>query len=149
MAQSAAQKRIPLDIEPFWDKPSVDPPLKWEKWQMQAKLALLAKENITIDTLLEPKPETVQLPLEPIYEVTITGSSAQSDRERLARNSQSKMKAVYAVFCPSVLLWKLWKILPLSMADDSASPGTQNIFKRTHKRDGYDTGTNCEQWMAT
>ena len=78
MAQSAAQKRTLLGIEPFWDKPSVDPPLKWEKWQMQANLALLAKENITIDTLLEPKPETVQLPLEPIYQVTITGSSAQS-----------------------------------------------------------------------
>ena len=91
MAQSATQKRTPLGIEPFWDKPSADPPLKWEKWQMQAKLALLAKENITLDTLLEPKPETVQLPLEPIYEDTITGSSAQSERERLARKAQSKM----------------------------------------------------------
>ena len=58
---------------------------------MQAKLNLLAKENITLDTLLEPKPETAQLPLEPIYEDTITGSSAQSERERLARNAQSKM----------------------------------------------------------
>ena len=91
MAQPATQKRTPVDNEPFWDKPSADPPLKWEKWQMQAKLALLAKENITLDTLLEPKPETVQLPLEPIYEDTITGSSAQSERERLARNAQSKM----------------------------------------------------------
>ena len=59
-----------------------------EKWQMQAKLALLAKKNITLHTLLEPKPETVQLPLEPIDEDTITGSSAQSERERLARNAQ-------------------------------------------------------------
>ena len=75
MTQSATQKRTPLGIEPFWDKPSADPPLKWEKWQMQAKLALLAKENITVDTLLELKPETVQLPIEPIYENTITGSS--------------------------------------------------------------------------
>ena len=91
MAQPATQKRTPLGIEPFWDKPSADPPLKWEKWQMQAKLALLAKENITLDTLLEPKPETVHLPLEPIYKDTITGSSAQSERERLARNAQSKM----------------------------------------------------------
>ena len=41
--------------------------------------------------MFEPKPETVQLPLEPIYEDTITGSSAQSERERLARNAQSKM----------------------------------------------------------
>ena len=81
MAQSATQKRTPLGIEPFWEKPSADPPLKWEKWQMQAKLALLAKENIALDTLLEPKPETVQLPLEPIYENTIKGSSAQSERE--------------------------------------------------------------------
>ena len=28
MAQSAAQKRTPLGIEPFWEKPSADPPLK-------------------------------------------------------------------------------------------------------------------------
>ena len=78
-------------IEPFWGKPSADPPLKWEKWQMQAKLALLAKENIALDILLEPKPETVQLPLEPIYENTIRGSSAQSERDRLATNAQLKM----------------------------------------------------------
>ena len=58
---------------------------------MQAKLALLAKENIALDTLLEPKPETVQLPLEPIYESIITGSSAQSERETLASNAQLKM----------------------------------------------------------
>ena len=91
MAQPATQKRTPLSIEPFWEKPSADPLLKWEKWQMQAKLALLAKENIALDTLLEPNPETVQLPLEPIYENTITGSSAQSESERLARNAQLKM----------------------------------------------------------
>ena len=86
MAQPATQKRTPLGIEPFWEKPSA--PLKW---QMQAKLALLAKENIALDILLEPKPETVQLPLEPIYKNAITGSSAQSERERLAINAQLKM----------------------------------------------------------
>ena len=91
MAQPATQKRTPLGIEPFWEKPSADPPLKWEKWQMQAKLALPAKENIALDTLLEPKIETVQLPPEPIYENTITGSSAQSEKERLAMNAQLKM----------------------------------------------------------
>ena len=58
---------------------------------MQAKLTLLAKKNIALATLLEAKPETVQLPLEPIYENTITGSTAQSERERLARNAQLKM----------------------------------------------------------
>ena len=84
-------RKSELDIEPFWETSSADPPLKWEKWQMQAKLVLLAKEKIALDTLLEPKPKNVQLLLEPIYEITITGSSAQSEREGLARNAQSKM----------------------------------------------------------
>ena len=44
-----------------------------------------------MDTLLEPKPENVQLPIEPVYKSTVTGSLAQSERERLARNSQFKM----------------------------------------------------------
>ena len=49
---------------------------------MQYKLALLAEENIILDTLLGPKPEMVELPLEPIYEEIIVGASAQSERER-------------------------------------------------------------------
>ena len=90
MAQSAT-KRTPLGIDPFWDKPTPDPPLRWEKWRVQYKLALLAQENIILDTLLGPKPETVELPLEPIYEETIVGASAQSERVRKARNAQQKM----------------------------------------------------------
>ena len=90
MAQSAT-KRTPLGIDPFWDKSTPDPPLRWEKWRVQYKLALLAKENIILDTLLGPKPEMVELPLEPIYEETIVGASAQSERERNARNAQQKM----------------------------------------------------------
>ena len=80
MAQPAT-KRTPLGIDPFWDKPTPDPPLRWEKWRVQYKLALLAKENIIVDTL----------PLEPIYKETIVGASAQSERERNARNAQQKM----------------------------------------------------------
>ena len=38
MAQPAAQKRTPLGIAPFWEKPSSDLPLKWEKCQIQAKV---------------------------------------------------------------------------------------------------------------
>ena len=58
---------------------------------MQYILALLAKENIILDTLLGPKPEKVDLPLEPILEETIVGSSAQSNRERNVCNAQQKM----------------------------------------------------------
>ena len=54
-------------------------------------MALLAKENIILDSLLVPKPEIVDLLLEPIYEETKIGSSAQSERERNGRNAQQKM----------------------------------------------------------
>ena len=57
---------------------------------MQYKLALLAKENIILDTLPGPKPEMVDFPLEPIYDETIVGASAQSERERNARNRATK-----------------------------------------------------------
>ena len=87
----SATKRTHLGIDSFCDKPTPDPPLRWEKWRVQYKLALLAKENIILDTLLGPKPEMVELPLEPIYEETIVGASAQSERERNARNAQQKM----------------------------------------------------------
>ena len=84
MAQSAT-KCTPLGINPFWDKPTPDPPLRWENWRVQYQLAQLAKENIFLDTLLGPKPELVELPLEPIHEETIVGASAQSEREREGR----------------------------------------------------------------
>ena len=80
-------------IEFFWEKQRPDSPLKWEKLQMQAKLALPSKENIALDILLKPKTENVQLSSETIYENTIAGSSAESERERLARNAQLKMKS--------------------------------------------------------
>ena len=41
--------------------------------------------------LLDPKLESVQRILEPIYERTIGISAAQSERERLARKAQLKM----------------------------------------------------------
>ena len=90
MAQSA-NKRSTLGIDAFWDRPKHEPPLRWEKWRVQYKMALLTKDNIILDTLLGPKPEMVDLPLEPIYEETIIGLSAQSERERNTRNAQQKM----------------------------------------------------------
>ena len=87
MAQSA-NERTPLGIDAFWDKPTPDPPLRREKWRVQYKLALLAKEKIILDTLLGPKPDMMDLPLETLYEETIMGSSAQSERELNSRNAQ-------------------------------------------------------------
>ena len=52
MAQSANKERAILEIEPFWAKPTLEPPLQWNRWQIMLKLAIMAKEGISIDILL-------------------------------------------------------------------------------------------------
>ena len=90
MAQSATKERALLGIEPFWDKPTLEPPLRWERWQIMLKLAIMAKEGISIETLLEDPPDKVTLPPEPIYEADVENSTAQSERDRRTRNEQPK-----------------------------------------------------------
>ena len=91
MARSA-NKRKPLGIDAFWDKPTPDPTLRWEKWRVQYNLALLAEENIILDTLLGPKPEMLDLQLEPIYEEqSLIHLLNQKEREKNACNAQQKM----------------------------------------------------------
>ena len=70
MAQSATKERAILGIEPFWEKPTLEPPLQWDRWQVMLKLAIMAKEGISIDTLLDDPPDKVTLPPEPIYAST-------------------------------------------------------------------------------
>ena len=90
MAQSATKERALLGIEPFWDKPTLEPPLRWDRWQIMLKLAIMAKEGISIDTLLDDPPDKVTLPPEPIYEADVENSKAQSERDRRTRNEQLK-----------------------------------------------------------
>ena len=59
MAQSATKERALLGIEPFWEKSTLEPPLRWDRWQIMLKLAIMAKECISIDTLLTIKNEVV------------------------------------------------------------------------------------------
>ena len=47
MMQSA-NKRTLLGIDAFWDKPAPYPPLRWEKWRVQYKLALHAKKMLSL-----------------------------------------------------------------------------------------------------
>ena len=93
MAQSARESRkTPLSIEPFWERTTSDPAIRWEKWRIQVKLAILARENITLDTLLQPKPTTVRLPAEPKYEMPIEDATHETERDRQIRNSQLKLQ---------------------------------------------------------
>ena len=108
MAQSA-NKRTPLGIDAFWETPTPNSLVRWEKWRYQLafntswhskqaryKLAFnknwrYSPENIILDTLLVPKTEIVELPLKTIYKETIVGLAAQSERENKARTAQQKM----------------------------------------------------------
>ena len=85
-------RRTPLSIELFWERATSDPPIRWEKLRIQMKLAILAGENITLDTLLQPKPSHVRLPAEPKYEMTIDDATEQTERDRQIRNSQLKLQ---------------------------------------------------------
>ena len=82
MAQSATKELALLGIEPFWEKPTLEPPLRWDGWQITLKLAIMAKEGISIDILLGDPPDKVTLPPEPIYKIDVENSTAQSERDR-------------------------------------------------------------------
>ena len=90
MAQSAVKERALLGIKHFWVKPTLEPPLRWDRWQIMLKWAILAKEGISIDTLREDPLDEVTFPPEPIYENNVENSTSQSERDRKTRNEQLK-----------------------------------------------------------
>ena len=65
---------------------------KMGKWRIQVKLAVLARENITLDTLLQPKPTMVRLTTEPKYEMAIEDATEETERDRQIRNSQLNLQ---------------------------------------------------------
>ena len=90
MAQSAVKERSLLGIEPFWEKPTLEPPLRWDRWQIMLKLSILAKEGISIDTLREDPPDKVTFPPEVIYKDNVENIRTQGERDRKTRNEQLK-----------------------------------------------------------
>ena len=92
MAQSDKIGRTALGLEPFWDKPSSNPPISWEKWRSQLKMALVAKTNIELDELLQERPNTVIYPPEPVEEQPVQNPTQTMERERLTRYNQAIAK---------------------------------------------------------
>ena len=92
MAQPALKDsgKSPLGVQPFREKATLEPPLRWEYWRTQLKLAILAREGIEVDLLLADPPENVILPPEPAYEDAVENPTAQSERDRRTRNEQAK-----------------------------------------------------------
>ena len=74
-------KKTPLHIEAFWEKLTAIPPLTWDKWTQQWKLALLAKEGIQLDTLLDDPPVKVTYPHEPVYEEPVENHTHKRRKE--------------------------------------------------------------------
>ena len=92
MAQSDKIGRTALGLEPFWDKPSSNPPIPWEKWRSQLKMALVAKTNIELDELLQERPTAVIYPPEPVEEQPVQNPTQTMERERMTRYNQAVAK---------------------------------------------------------
>ena len=93
MLQSAREfRKIPLSIGRFicWEKWRVS--ICWEKWRIQVKLPILAKENITLDRLLQRKPTHVRLPFEPKYKMAIEDAIEETERDWQTRKNQLKLQ---------------------------------------------------------
>ena len=83
MAQSALKDsgKSPLGIQPFWEKATLEPQLRWEYWRAQLKLTIRAREGIVVDILLADPPEHVILPPRPVYEDAVENPTAQPERD--------------------------------------------------------------------
>ena len=88
MAQSSTSK-APLNIEVFWEKASLEPPLEWQKWFFIFTAALFAKEYIDATELLGTKPTKVTLPRRPRAETAIAEENSEQKSAREIRNSIS------------------------------------------------------------
>ena len=56
------------------------------------KLAILARENITLDTLLQRKPTHVRLSPDPKYEIAIEDVNEHTERDHQICNNQLKFQ---------------------------------------------------------
>ena len=92
MAQSELKGKTILGLEPFWERPCSNPPIPWEKWRRQLKMAIVAKTNIQVEDLLREKPTSVTYPPEPAEEPPVNNPTQTMERERLTRYHQAITK---------------------------------------------------------
>ena len=62
------------------------------KWRIKVRLAILARENITLDTLLQKKPTYLRLPLEPKIEIAMEDATEHTEWGRQIRNNKLKLQ---------------------------------------------------------
>ena len=90
MAQSAGFSKNPLNIIPFCEKASAEPPLEWSKQAAIFEMTAFAKDGIEIRNLLRAKPPLIE-PAEPIYEIKTTGETEAQKKNRDVRNQEKRV----------------------------------------------------------
>ena len=90
MAQSAVYSKNPLNINPFWEKASSEPPLEWSKWAAIFEMAVFVKDGIVVRNLQRNKLLLVQH-IEPIYEVEKKGETDAQRKNWEVRNQEKKV----------------------------------------------------------
>ena len=88
--KQAGFSKNPLNINPFWERASAEPPLECTKWPAILEMAVFAKDCIEIRNLLRTRTPLVE-PSEPVYEVEITGEMEAQRKNREVRNQEKRV----------------------------------------------------------
>ena len=92
MAQSTTDSRkTPLHIDAFWAKATITPPLSWEKWTQQWKLAFLAIDGIQLEIFLNGPPTGFTYPPKFFYEESVENHTQATEHDQKIRNQQLKV----------------------------------------------------------
>ena len=89
MAQPPGFSKNQLNINPFWERESAEPPLEWTKWAALLEMAVFAKDGIEVRNLLRTRPPLVESS-EPVYEFEITGETDAQRKNREKCNQEKK-----------------------------------------------------------
>ena len=89
MAQSNNESNV-RGIPSFWQNHTVDPLIPWEDWSDLFQLAIIAKENIDIEHLLNPSER--HHPQPPSLENPTDGETDSQRRSRMERNTQEQRR---------------------------------------------------------
>ena len=71
-------------IPPFWPNHTLEPPHAWTQWSDQFQLAIIAKENLDIESLHGPEIPETQIP------ILEQATGSESDAEKANRESRNK-----------------------------------------------------------
>ena len=71
-------------IPPFWPNHTLEPPHAWTQWSDQFQLAIIAKENLDLESLHGPEIPETQIP------ILEQATGSESDAEKANRESSNK-----------------------------------------------------------